>query len=68
MRTSTKKVSTTGKKPTSVYLSAKDRRDLTRLQALKYNGLTGITTILREEGMARVREEIAAWSEKEPTS
>jgi hypothetical protein len=69
MRTTDKKVATPARRPTSVHLTAADRRALERLCKLKYHGLTGITTILREEGMRAVREEITRIEEaKEPTS
>lgn len=58
MRTTDEKVAAPKRRPTSVHLSDDDRSDLGRLQKLKYHGLTGITTILREEGMRAVREEI----------
>lgn len=58
MRTTDDKVADQRRRPTSVYLTPEDRDNLARLQKLKYHGITGLTTILRLEGMRAVCEEI----------
>ena len=51
--------------PTSVNLAPADRRDLRKLSKLKYGDSVGMTSILRIEGMTRVREEIKRLTDKQ---
>ena len=58
MRMEQEKVSTR-RRATTIALNDQERQDLQRLGQLKYHDMPGMTTVLREEGMKAVREELA---------